>query len=322
MSMRLDENNLSLPELYAKLTASGLVTRLLELARDEDLGTGGHMGDLTCQVMMEPSQTSRALLRARADLVVSGLAVVPEAVQILAPEVKIDFKAKDGDNTHKGDTLLELSGPSHQVLTLERTILNTIGRLSGIATRTRTFRETIEKEAGEGCKAKLLDTRKTTPGLRVLEKYAVRCGGGFCHRLGLHDAVLVKDNHLAGMTPTQVAERVGTAIAKVTELRNQGKEIKFFEVEVDDLDQFGALLTLPKGGIDFVLLDNMGPDKLREAVKMRDAANSDILLEASGGVNLETIGEIAKAGVDRISVGGLTHQAVNIDVGLDSLDSP
>uniref|UniRef100_A0A7S0W485 Nicotinate-nucleotide pyrophosphorylase [carboxylating] n=1 Tax=Hemiselmis tepida TaxID=464990 RepID=A0A7S0W485_9CRYP len=318
MAMRLDENNLSLPDLYEKLTASGLVTRLLELARDEDLGTGGHVGDLTCQVMMEPSQTTKALLRARADLVVSGLAVVPEAVRILSPDVECVFKAKDGDHVNKGDTLIAISGPSKQVLTLERTILNTIGRLSGIATRTRAFLERITAEAGKDCKAKLLDTRKTTPGLRVLEKYAVRCGGGYCHRLGLHDAVLVKDNHIAGMTPTQVAERVGTAIERAEELRGKGMEIKFFEVEVDDLQQFGALLTLPQGGIDFVLLDNMGPDKLREAVKMRDAAGSSILLEASGGVSLETIGAIAQAGVDRISVGGLTHQAVNIDVGLDS----
>mmetsp|Transcript_7836 Transcript_7836/g.18059 ORF Transcript_7836/g.18059 Transcript_7836/m.18059 type:complete len:320 (+) Transcript_7836:93-1052(+) len=318
MAMRLDENNLSLPDLYTKLTASGLVTRLLELARDEDLGTGGHVGDLTCQVMMEPTQTTKALLRARADLVVAGLAVVPEAVKILAPGVVCDFKAKDGDHVHKGDTLIALSGSSHEVLTLERTILNTIGRLSGIATRTRTFLERISAEAGADCNAKLLDTRKTTPGLRVLEKYAVRCGGGFCHRLGLHDAVLVKDNHLAGLSPPEVAERVRVAIARAEELRSQGKEIKFFEVEVDDLEQFRALLTLEKGGIDFVLLDNMGPEKLKEAVKMRDAAGSHILLEASGGVNLDTIGGIARSGVDRISVGGLTHQAVNIDVGLDS----
>jgi len=172
---------------------------------------------------------------------------------------------------------------------------------------------------GGGCAAKLLDTRKTTPGLRVLEKYAVRCGGGFCHRLGLHDAVLIKDNHLAGLTPTEVAARVGEAAERAAKLRAGGAKINFFEVEVDTLEQFDALLTLPAGKIDFVLLDNMPPAMLAQAVAKRDAAGLPILLEASGGVNLESIGEIAKSGVDRISVGGLTHQAVSIDIGLDAV---
>mmetsp|Transcript_64968 Transcript_64968/g.159965 ORF Transcript_64968/g.159965 Transcript_64968/m.159965 type:complete len:316 (+) Transcript_64968:182-1129(+) len=314
----MDQNALSLPDLYARLTSTGLVTRLLELARDEDLGLGGEPGDLTCQVTLEQSEHSTTILRSRAELVVSGLATIPEAVKVLAPAVNFEAKAKDGDFVPKGTALAVLSGPSHQVLALERTVLNTVGRMSGIATRTRTFIKAIKSVAGEDCKAKLLDTRKTTPGLRVLEKYAVRCGGGYCHRMGLHDAVLIKDNHIAGLDPAQVAERVSQAVERAAGLRGKGMQIQFFEVEVDDLDQFGALLTLKDGSIDYVLLDNMGPQKLRQAVKMRDDAKSSIQLEASGGVSLETIGEIAKSGVDRISVGGLTHSAVNIDVGLDA----
>mmetsp|Transcript_59585 Transcript_59585/g.140979 ORF Transcript_59585/g.140979 Transcript_59585/m.140979 type:complete len:325 (+) Transcript_59585:48-1022(+) len=312
-------NELSLPDLYAELASTGLVTRLLELARDEDLGLNGDPGDLTCAVMLEEAQELEARIMSRAELVTSGLATLPEALKLFAPNVTISGVVPDGTKVPKGTPLATFKGPSSEMLRLERPVLNLVGRLSGIATRTAIFHEAMVAAAGADCRAKLLDTRKTTPGLRVLEKYAVRCGGGFCHRLGLHDAVLIKDNHLAGLTPEQVAARVGEAAQRAAGMRAKGVAIKFFEVEVDTLEQLDALLTLPAGAIDFVLLDNMPPDVLAQAVAKRDASGLPILLEASGGVSLESIGAIAKSGVDRVSVGGLTHQAVSIDIGLDAV---
>jgi nicotinate-nucleotide pyrophosphorylase (carboxylating) len=161
----------------------------------------------------------------------------------------------------------------------------------------------------------LYDTRKTTPGLRVLEKYAVRCGGGFCHRIGLFDAVLIKDNHLAGVS---IAE-LPTFVARAAE-RAKGiapRNTSFVECEVDSLEQLSALLTLPTGTLDIVLLDNMSVGQLKKACAMRDRANPKLELEASGGVNLKSIPAIASTGVDRISVGALTHSAVQLDIGLD-----
>ncbi|EKX48710.1 hypothetical protein GUITHDRAFT_151665, partial [Guillardia theta CCMP2712] len=194
-------NDLPLPELYAHLSRSGLITRLLELARDEDLGFDGKPGDLTCQVTLEESHAMETKVMSRAELVTAGLAVLPEAAKIFAPNVTVEPKVQDGQKVPKGTALAVLRGPSHQMLRLERVALNMIGRLSGIATKTNQFHQEMIKMAGQDCRAKLLDTRKTTPGLRVLEKYAVRCGGGYCHRMGLHEAVLIKDNHIAGLQP-------------------------------------------------------------------------------------------------------------------------
>ena len=228
----------------------------------------------TCTVGLwhsEETQTLETKIASRAELVVCGMATIPEAVKVFAPNVAVEVKTSDGTLVPKGTTLAILRGPSNEMLQLERPVLNIVGRLSGIATGTRKYHEAMLAVAGPDCKTKLLDTRKTTPGLRVLEKYAVRCGGGYCHRLGLSDAVLIKDNHLAGLDPAGVAAVVSKAAERAAGIRQSGTPIKFFEVEVDTKEQLAALLTLPDGTVDFILCDNFGPEALAEAVKMRDA---------------------------------------------------
>ena len=320
-----DLNALPLPDLYRELAATGLVTRLIELARDEDLGSedspwhgrarpeAGQSwgGDITTAACVDPSRTARAELGARTPGVVAGLACVPELLRVFAPGCGFEARVQDGGTVSAGAVLGIVHGPLDEVLGLERTLLNLVSRLSGVATRTAEF----AKAMGPG-RAKLYDTRKTTPGMRVLEKYAVRCGGGLCHRIGLFDAVLIKDNHLTGVSTGALAGFVKEAAARARSLPGHVPPA-FVEVEVDTLEQLAALLTLPAGTVDIVLLDNMNAAQLRDAAGMRDRANPGLQLEASGGVNLATIGDIARTGVDRISVGGLTHAAVSLDIGLD-----
>lgn len=307
--MPVDEHNaLPLPELYQRLSQTGLVERLCELARDEDqMG----VGDITTLACIPEGRKGAAEIVARTEGIVSGMAALPELLSIIAPRVVLRPHVRDGQWITGRSTLAELSGPLREILALERIALNLIGRLSGVATKTNQFVTAM----GEGCRAKLFDTRKTTPGLRVLEKYAVRCGGGYSHRMGLHDALLIKDNHIAGISSRDLPaflERASIAA------RERGpRKPTFIEVEADSLEQFEAMLTLAPGVIDIVLLDNMTCDQLREAAAMRDARNPALELEASGGVKVGTIHEIARTGVDRISVGALTHSAVSIDVAMD-----
>jgi nicotinate-nucleotide pyrophosphorylase (carboxylating) len=301
-----DTNRLPLPELYRRLAAGGLVQRLLELARDEDLGQGG---DVTTRACVPQGRRGRATLAARGGGVVAGLEAIEDLARVFAPGVRADLRVRDGDDLRGGEVLAVLGGPMCELLALERTMLNLVSRLCGVATLTRRYARAIP----QGSRARLYDTRKTTPGLRVLEKYAVRCGGGFCHRMGLFDAVLIKDNHLAGVGAGELAEFVGRAANQA----RQAPGVNFVEVEVDTLEQLAALLTLPRGAVDVVLLDNMDAPTLRRAAEMRDARLPGLELEASGGVTLATIGEIAGTGVDRISVGAITHQAVSLDLGLD-----
>ncbi|MFG0276268.1 MAG: carboxylating nicotinate-nucleotide diphosphorylase [Phycisphaerales bacterium] len=301
--MRDAWNDLPLPALYARLASSGLVDRLLRIARDEDLGA--RPVDLTTAAMgIEGDATAR--LAAREPMAVAGLACMPELLAVFAPNAAWSPACADGERVQADTSLGELAGPAPELLALERTMLNLVGRLAGIATNTARYVEAVA-----GAKSRVLDTRKTTPGLRLLEKYAVRCGGGFCHRMGLHDAVLIKDNHLAGLTPEQIAERVGAAAARA----RASADPMFVEVEVDSLEQLEGALRA--SGVNIVLLDNMDADTMRRAVAMRDGLAPSVLLEASGGVRLETIRAIAEAGVDRISAGALTHQATSVDVGLD-----
>jgi nicotinate-nucleotide pyrophosphorylase (carboxylating) len=320
-----DLNALPLPDLYLALAATGLVRRLLELARDEDLGSAESPwhgrarpdalrawgGDITSDACIDPSRTGRAEMSARTPGVIAGLACIPELIEVFAPGCRFTPLVQDGASVGANSALGVLEGPLDEVLGLERTLLNLVSRLSGVATRTSEFRRAM----GEG-RANLYDTRKTTPGLRVLEKYAVRCGGGLCHRIGLFDAVLIKDNHLAGVATGELASYVKAAAERARSLPGHMPP-SFIEVEVDTLEQLAAILTLPPGTVDIVLLDNMGPAQLRDAAGMRDRGNPRLQLEASGGVNLATIGDIARTGVDRISVGGLTHAAVSLDIGLD-----
>ncbi|GDX98413.1 nicotinate-nucleotide diphosphorylase [Phycisphaerae bacterium] len=317
-------NGLSLPDLYQRLNKQGLVQRLLELAWIEDLGSeidGGpdegldapYPGDITSDACIDIERQARAALRARKSGVVAGLAVIPDLVDLFCGDVRWTMHAEDGSRVQAGDTLVTLEGNAIELLRLERTMLNIVGRLSGIASLTATYKHAMGAKGAT--RAKLYDTRKTTPGLRVLEKYAVRCGGGFCHRIGLFDAMLIKDNHLAGVGVHELAAFVSQAASRGRSLA--GLSLSFVQVEVDSLAQLHALCTLPAGVIDIVLLDNMNAAQLREACGVRDAKAKCLELEASGGVNLETIAEIAASGVDRISVGALTHSAVQLDVGLD-----
>ncbi|PHQ80239.1 MAG: nicotinate-nucleotide diphosphorylase (carboxylating) [Phycisphaera sp.] len=294
----------SLLAFYREIAQTGLVRRLLEIARDEDIGHARL--DLTATVTGSDSGTTTARIILGQDAVIAGLAAIPEVLDVFGTSIELRPNLGDGQRGEAGSVVAELAGPLDQIVTVERTILNLLGRLSGIATLTAEY----VARAGEGvC---VLDTRKTTPGMRVLEKYAVRCGGGVSHRLGLHDAVLIKDNHIAHIPDEKLAAWITKAASKARE-----HECKFFEVEVDTLEQFENLLRVERGLIDYVLLDNMNSKEMRQAVAMRDFAKSGIKLEASGGVRLETIAGIAASGVDRISVGAITHQAVTADVRLD-----
>ena len=312
-----DLNSLSLPALFRVLGAPEATRRLAIASRDEDLGKGGKPGDLTSLVATGSGQRARAEIRARQHGVVAGLACIP----FLAPAFskRIKFRTArgiaDGSAFKPLQSLGTIEGPSRDILTFERTLLNLVSRLSGVATLTRTYDRAMRAKGPVA--ANLFDTRKTTPGLRVLEKYAVRCGGGHCHRIGLYDAVLIKDNHIAGVPLNKLTEWVERAALKASKLRPAAR---FFEVEVDSLAQLEQVLFASLGknpAADIVLLDNMSPATLKMAVRWRDALSPKIQLESSGGINLHTIAEVAGAGVDRISVGALTHSAPIVDLGLD-----
>lgn len=318
----LDVNSLSLAELYTHLARTGLVRRLLEIARDEDLAPSGGFGgawgalsgDVTGASCPFDGRERLALLRARSPGVACGLVVVPEVLSLVAPGCRFAPSKRDGTDMRAGETIGEIAGPIRQILVAERTILNLVGRLSGVATRTRRFLSAMGGEFGSTA-TRLFDTRKTTPGLRMLEKYAVRCGGGYCHRIGLFDAALIKDNHLAHLKPEDLPAFIQSAAEAAR--RQAGGLLAFVEVEVDSLMQLDAVMTLEPGVVDVVLLDNMGVESLAQAVAIRDRRGPRPELEASGGITLESIADVARTGVDRISVGSLTHGAASIDVGLD-----
>lgn len=313
----VDLNAVTLGTLYAHLESSGLVERLVKLAYAEDLGP--RSSDVTSELCLDGDLRSEAFLVARVKGVVAGLRAVDSVLRVFAPDVRFECAREDGQRVNAGAVLGRLEGPARQLLSAERTLLNIIGRLSGIASRTARFRDAIEGHEP----AKLYDTRKTTPGFRVLEKYAVRCGGGCCHRLGLYDAMLIKDNHLAalgvgrGAPAAEMARAVEGVCRRARSEASARGGIRFIEVEVDSMEQFQALLELDAGLVDIVLLDNMPPPLLREAVRARDASGLPIELEASGGLSLGSVADVAATGVDRLSVGSLTHGAASLDVALD-----
>lgn len=302
------------PEDLAALTPEALLAALLpgrqleqlvERALAEDLGEAS---DVTATAMIAPERRVAAVVRAREEGIACGLAVAAEVLRQSAPGARMSAHVRDGERVAAGGTMLSVEGPFRGVLAAERTLLNFVGRLSGIATLTARYAQAVH-----GTRAQVCDTRKTTPGLRMLEKWAVRCGGGTNHRIGLFDAMLVKDNHVAGLAPREMA----AAVAKAAESARATHPLRFVEVECDSLDQLQAILDLPRGTVDMALLDNMPPSMLADAVRMRDTAGGPILLEASGGVSLATIAAVAATGVERISVGALTHSAPCLDVGLD-----
>ena len=264
----------------------------------EDVSRGG---DLTTNAIVSDNDTASASIVARNAGRIAGLEVARLAFHILDPEVKFEILRADGFNAEAGDQLAVINGLTRPILTGERTALNFLGRLSGIATVTR---DVVSRVAPHH--ARVVCTRKTTPGLRLLEKYAVRAGGGSNHRFGLDDAVLIKDNHIVA-----AGGNISEAVRRVR--RHVGHMVKV-EVEVDTLEQLESAL---KENIDAVLLDNMDIPTLREAVKTAGAANNKILTEASGGITPETAEAIASTGIDLMSIGWLTHSAPALDVSLD-----
>lgn len=260
----------------------------------EDLG---HGRDATSELLIPAEASAKAVLRARAPGIVAGLIVGLSAFTLTDPDFEITLHANDGEAIQAGQNIAEIEGPARPLLTAERTALNFIQQMSGVATLTGKYVEKIK-----GTNAKITCTRKTIPNLRALQKYAVRCGGGRNHRSGLDDMILIKDNHIA------VAGGVKQAL---TQVKNAGHGLKI-EIEVDTIAQLEE--ALKTGGADIVMLDNFKLADLKKAVAL---AKGKIVTEASGGVTLETVRAIAETGVDYISVGALTHSAPALDMGLD-----
>ncbi|HEX7009657.1 MAG TPA: carboxylating nicotinate-nucleotide diphosphorylase [Phycisphaeraceae bacterium] len=277
---------------------------LIACARLEDLGPDGQ--DVTSEAFISADRMGQGDLVARQAGRLAGLALLPRIAKTYDPSIRVELLAADADPARLDQTVARVSGPVRSLLAMERIALNFITHLSGVATLTARF---VEKTAGT--RAKIYDTRKTIPGLRRLQKYAVACGGGHTHRIGLYDAMLIKDNHLAGLSLDELA---GTLQRVVREARQRYPRLKFIEVEVDRLDQLERVLGT---GVDVVLLDNMTLRELEQAVALRDRAAPRVELEASGGVNLDTVAGIAATGVDRISAGALTHSAPALDLALD-----
>jgi nicotinate-nucleotide pyrophosphorylase (carboxylating) len=271
-----------------------LVESAVAAALEEDLGAAG---DITTNAIVPAGANGEAAIVVRQEGVIAGLDLAEAAFKAIDPELRFVRAVQDGDQVESGGTIATVAGKTRSLLTGERTALNFLGRLSGIATLTAAYVKAVE-----GTGTRIACTRKTTPGLRAFEKYAVRAGGGVNHRFGLYDAVLVKDNHIAA---------AGGLARALERLRKQGGHLVKIEVEVDTLDQLKEALKFP---IDAVLLDNMGVATLRQAVKL---AAGRVTTEASGGVTLDTVREIASTGVDLISVGALTHSPRNLDSSLE-----
>lgn len=283
------------------MNASG---ELISLALSEDLGAAG---DVTSRAFIPADSVSLARVVSRCDCIASGVAIAAEVFRRVDQTLTITAHAAEGERLSPGSLLLEISGPTRSILSGERTALNFLGRLCGIAALSHRYADAVK-----GTGVTLLDTRKTTPGWRLLEKQAVKAGGCTNHRMGLHDAVLVKDNHLAALGDLSLLPPV------IARLRSEHPGLPI-EIEADTLDQLKTLLGMQ--GIDVILLDNMSPAQMSEAVALRKKLAPAVLLEASGGVTLESIPGIAATGVDRISVGALTHSAANADLSLE-MESP
>ncbi len=284
------------------------VRELARLARADDLAD---RGDITTELMLPEAGEAEYRLVARQPGVLAGRLIADDILQAYDRRVELAWSdgAEDGAGIKRGAVLARVLGPIQSILSSERVLINFLQRLCGIATATREF---VDAVAGTG--AKICDTRKTIPGWRLLDKYAVRCGGGHNHRFGLYDAVLVKDNHLAGVPDAQLA---GTVLDMLTEASALTPPPTFVEVEADTLDQAAELLKV--AGLDVILLDNFSPSRLRKAVRMRNSLGlkGKVQLEASGGVTLDTVRALAETGVDRISVGSITHSPSALDLSLD-----
>jgi nicotinate-nucleotide pyrophosphorylase (carboxylating) len=279
---------------------------LIDMALDEDLATAG---DITSLSTIPEASTTAGKFVARRDGVICGLPIVSLIAERFQPGIHWKPYLADGDRVTPGEAIGEVRGQTRSILALERISLNFLQHLSGIATITSRF---VEKT--EGTKASVLDTRKTIPGWRILDKYAVRCGGGKNHRMGLHDAILIKDNHLAALATNGCVRPITEAVERARAFA--GNKI-FVTVEIDRLEQLKEAL---KAGPDCILLDNFTPVMAKSAVEIRNEIAPRVLLEISGGLHLETIGEYARLNVDRLSVGALTHSAPALDIALDFID--
>lgn len=288
---------MSLPELephHVEPLAALFIEPAVRAALIEDLGRAG---DITTEATIPAAAKARVVIRAREDGRIAGLDCARTAFRLMDPALRVAVQKPDGSDVMPGDIVAAIEGNARAIITGERVALNFMGHLSGVATATRALARAVE-----GTKARICCTRKTTPGLRALEKYAVRAGGGMNHRFGLDDAVLIKDNHIA------IAGGVRAAIESA---RARAGHMVKIEVEVDTLDQLEEVMGI---GCEVVLLDNMSPDTLRKAVKI---VGGRAITEASGRVTVETVGAIAATGVDLISSGWITHSAPCLDLGLD-----
>ena len=278
---------------------------LIKMAIEEDLGAG----DMTSELLFKDDTIAKSNIISREEIVVCGMDVAREILTCFDKRLRLKVLVNDGRSAYVGCRIAAIEGPLRSMLSAERVMLNFLQRLSGIATTTRKYVRAVQ-----GTKAKIYDTRKTMPGWRILEKYAVRCGGGYNHRLGLYDAVFIKDNHLA-----QLGRNFYPKLKKIIERARKVKGAKFIAVEVDHVDdQLNHVLRIP--GVDIVLLDNMGQWQLKHAVDMRNemcSKNKRPLLEASGNITLSSVSAIAQCGIDRIAVGAITHSARAVDIALD-----
>jgi len=280
---------------------------LIALALAEDLG---ERGDITSQAVIPADLEGAAVFRVKAAGVLAGLPAAELAMQAVDSRVRFETLKSDGTKVAPGDVVAKVAGPMRSVLAAERIALNFVQHLSGIASMTRRYVDAVA-----GCRAEILDTRKTLPGWRLLAKYAVRAGGGHNHRMGLYDGMLIKDNDLAALPMQDWALQIEEAIRRARD----AQPLVPVELEVDNLDQFDIALDCRPA---IILLDNMAIEQMRQAVSRRDAKSvSDLdgrtLLEASGGITLDNVRSVAETGVDRISVGALTHSAPALDIGLD-----
>lgn len=281
------------------------VRALIKLAIEEDLGRG----DVTSDLFFDEKIRSKAKIVTREEIVVCGMVIAEEILSSYSKDLNIKIYVEDGQRAHVGTKLATIEGPMRAMLSAERVLLNFLQRLSGIATTTKKYVWAVK-----GTRTKIYDTRKTTPGWRSLDKYAVRCGGGYNHRIGLYDGILIKDNHIA-----QLGKNFYPKLKKIIEEAKKVKGIKFIAVEVDHVDdQLNHVIKID--GIDIILLDNMGQWQLKHAVEIRNkirGKGKKPLLEASGSINLNSVSGIARCGIDRIAVGAITHSATSVDIGLD-----
>jgi len=282
---------------------------LVECAKAEDMGPDGL--DLTSDCLIPKEQPCHAVIRARQSGCLSGVSLLSTIANVYDNAITLRCIAQDGQAIDSDAEVAQIEGSLHSILAMERVALNFLCHLSGIATTTACYVAAVT-----AYNTKIYDTRKTLPGLRALEKYAVVCGGGHNHRSGLHDAVLIKDNHIAHLTTQDLPKAIRRACSQA---RSSTPSPRFVEMEVDTLEQLQCVLEIATGLIDVILLDNMSPDQLRQAVAIRNRVAATIQLEASGRITLSTVAQIAATGVNRIAIGQITHSAASLDLAMDIL---